>query len=75
MKEWTSSASYATRVAHITGTPGGLNGSYFLNAATVGNDSNMKDTLIGNSAAMDLFFQSMNDVISGKKSDETLIQI
>ncbi|MGB2824771.1 MAG: Ig-like domain-containing protein, partial [Phycisphaerae bacterium] len=32
MAEWTSSSDFATRVAHIMGPVGGLNGSYFLNA-------------------------------------------
>ena len=36
-KEWTSATAYATRIAHLRGnTPGGLNGTTFLNAASAG---------------------------------------
>jgi Ca2+-binding RTX toxin-like protein len=36
--EWTSDADRKTRISHLTGTPGGLNDSYFLNASTVQDD-------------------------------------
>ena len=35
MNEWNSGDSYATRVGYLTGTAGGLNGSYYLNTDTV----------------------------------------
>jgi hypothetical protein len=39
LAEWTSAASYPTRVGHLLGTlPGGLNGGYDLNASTVYDD-------------------------------------
>jgi len=41
-----------------------LNGWYYFKVGTVLND-NAKETLIGNGAALDLFFQSVGDAISG----------
>ena len=73
LNEWNSSANYATRVGHITGNSGGLNGSYFFNAITVHNDYN-RDTLIG-SSAMNMFFQGFGDTVGKKKSWETMISL
>ena len=56
MNEWNSNADYATRVGYLTGTAGGLNGSYFLNPGTVC-DNNACDALLGGNA-MDAFFHS-----------------
>src|SRR5262249_18401461 len=46
MAEWTSGSSYPDRVIHLTGPTGGLNGTTFLNAATV-HDDGVKDGLVG----------------------------
>ncbi len=71
MNEWSSRDSYAARVAYITGRNGtiGLNGSYYLNASTVFDD-HVVDVLIGNAAAMDLFFRSPGDLIIGRHARE-----
>jgi Ca2+-binding RTX toxin-like protein len=46
-REWTrTTATYAQRVAHITGSPGGLNGSVFLKAPGIAKDT-FADVLIG----------------------------
>ena len=74
LNEWSSTGTYATRVGHITGGTGGLNGSYWFKAGTVLNN-HKTDRLIGSTAAMDLFFDSIGDTISGKRSGETTISV
>ncbi|WP_254508181.1 Ig-like domain-containing protein [Anatilimnocola floriformis] len=54
LAEWASAASYADRVAHLTGTPGGLNGSSRLDGTNVIHD-NAVDVLLGG-AGDDAFF-------------------
>ena len=69
MAEWTSAASYTDKVAHLSGTAGGLNNGTFLTAATVQND-NVKDTLAGK-AGLDWFLSSTLDVVTGAGPGET----
>ena len=82
MAEWTSSAAYATRVGHLTGTiPNGLNGAIRLigddgATQTVFNDNDV-DTLTG-SAGQDWFFANKVadnggaiDVVTDQASNET----
>jgi hypothetical protein len=45
--EWWSSGSYATRVANIGGTPGGVNGPVFLQPGITVFDDGEVDTLFG----------------------------
>jgi Ca2+-binding RTX toxin-like protein len=55
MREWSrSDVSYSTRVSHLQGGSGGLNGSYHLTTATVFDDG-VTDTMYGN-AGSDWFF-------------------
>jgi VCBS repeat-containing protein len=55
MAEWgRTDADYAERAAHLSGTPGGLNGGAFLNSSTVTDDAAI-DQLYGESG-LDLFF-------------------
>ncbi|WP_254506577.1 beta strand repeat-containing protein [Anatilimnocola floriformis] len=54
LAEWASAASYADRVAHLTGAAGGLNGALRLDGANVIHDSSV-DVLLGG-AGEDLFF-------------------
>ncbi|HKB02490.1 MAG TPA: PKD domain-containing protein, partial [Gemmataceae bacterium] len=71
MAEWTSGADYQTRIAHLRGTtPGGLNGSYVLDAATVIDDL-APDRLHG-SGGLDWFFTGVGDVVSSQAPDEEL---
>jgi Ca2+-binding RTX toxin-like protein len=70
MNEWNSNAGCATRVGHLTGTTGGLNGSCYLRAATVFND-NASDKLRGGCAA-DVFFQGLGDTISNRQRNDWL---
>jgi hypothetical protein len=44
--EWTSGTTYADRVAHLTGTPGGVNGGIVLDSNTL-TDDGLKDRLTG----------------------------
>ena len=73
MNEWRHLA--ATRMLsapRISPAPrGGANGSYYLKAGTVFND-NAVDSLIGSATAMDLFFRSAGDTISGQHAGELL---
>jgi Ca2+-binding RTX toxin-like protein len=47
--EWADSGTdYVTRVQHVSGTPGGANGPYFLNSATVQSDTAI-DQIFGDS--------------------------
>ncbi|CAN5423411.1 hypothetical protein BH09PLA1_BH09PLA1_27270 [soil metagenome] len=78
LSEWSGSASYATRVNHLTGTSGGLNASFFLKATagatqTVFDDA-AKDSLSGGDG-QDWFFAKTSGSFADstdKKSNETL---
>ena len=46
MAEWSGTGTYAQRVAHLTGSPGGLNGTtYLIKGTTVLDDNKIGDTL------------------------------
>jgi Ca2+-binding RTX toxin-like protein len=73
MAEWSSADTYAQRVAHLTGTAGGANGStYLIKGTTVLNDANAKDTLQGGLGA-DLFFTFSGDKVDDKENGETVV--
>ncbi|WP_254507681.1 beta strand repeat-containing protein [Anatilimnocola floriformis] len=57
LAEWASASSYNDRVAHLTGTPGGVNGSTHLGGSNVIHDTAV-DSLFGN-AGDDLFFAKL----------------
>ncbi|HVK14544.1 MAG TPA: hypothetical protein VM597_37745, partial [Gemmataceae bacterium] len=67
--EWTSADTYANRVAHLSGTAGGLNNARVLTAATVQNDG-AADTLAGKGGT-DWYVSSLLDVLSGVVAGET----
>jgi len=63
--EWNPQTfDYATRIQHLTGTPGGLNSGRFLNATTVEDDL-IKDVLTG-AAGSDYFVVSTLDTLDLK---------
>jgi Ca2+-binding RTX toxin-like protein len=73
MAEWgRTDADYTTRVNHLMGSAGGLNGGYFLNGTTVDDDAAV-DQLYGE-AGLDWFFYTasgsykdrLNDLVSGE---------
>jgi Ca2+-binding RTX toxin-like protein len=84
MAEWDSTASYATRIKQLSGKAGsgGLNGSNFLNSATVFDD-NSRDVLNGYSPAvgdsLDWFFAHhagrTGDQVNNQVSGEVLTKI
>lgn len=70
--EWTSAASYATRIAHLTGTAGGLNGSTFLIPGTTVFDDEEIDQLTGGSVDLDWFiYDLLQDVLTDHAAGET----
>jgi uncharacterized delta-60 repeat protein len=69
--EWNSGSDYADRVAHLTGTPGGLNGTAFLSAATV-HDDGVKDVLTGGKD-LDWFVVSALDTLDLKSPELKLV--
>jgi hypothetical protein len=80
LREWSrSDASYSTRVSHLSGGSGGLNGGYFLTTASVFDDG-VTDTLYGN-AGSDWFFARIpgkapqKDVVQDRASSEVLTNL
>jgi hypothetical protein len=82
MQEWArTDETYAQRAAHITGTPGGANGSFFLLGSGPGQtvfDDLAADRLTG-SSGLDLFFAhrcgTNQDTITGLNTGEQVIDI
>jgi RTX calcium-binding nonapeptide repeat (4 copies)/Putative Ig domain len=71
-KEWTSATAYATRIAHLRGTtPGGLNGSTVLNAASVTDDGGAADGLTGGGGT-DWFLRFATDSVTDAAAGETV---
>ena len=70
--EWTrEDVTYEQKYDHLTGvTPGGLNGSYFLNSSTLISDGD-RDSVRGGKGR-DLFFASYRDSVKDKKRNECL---
>jgi hypothetical protein len=67
MSEWRSNGAYTTRVGHLTGPTGGLNGTTFLNSSTVFDDG-ISDTMTGGTG-LDWFFARLgSDVITDLNS-------
>jgi len=70
--EWTSANSYSDRVAHLTGTAGGANGSTFLIAGTTVFDDEEVDTLTGGAIDLDWFiYNLLEDALGDHAGGET----
>jgi len=68
MAEWTGAGTYAQRVAHLTGQPGGQNGTtYLIKGTTVLDDSKTGDTLTGG-LGLDLFFGFTGDKVTDREA-------
>jgi VCBS repeat-containing protein len=74
--EWVrSDVTFATRVAHLRGSAGGLNGTRFLTATTIDEDA-IRDTLYGEGGT-DWFFakttgtSALTDLLQDDKNNET----
>jgi Ca2+-binding RTX toxin-like protein len=71
MAEWTSAASYATRINHLTGAlTGGRNGSFRINSTTVSNDLGAVDALFGG-LGLDWFVVSAGDQVRDRNTGGT----
>lgn len=75
MKEWArTDSTYLQRVDHLLGAmSGGLNNGFVLNASTVHDDA-APDALAGGSG-LDLFYLSLGDALTGKKSGDRSVFI
>jgi Ca2+-binding RTX toxin-like protein len=73
MAEWTGGDTYTNKVAFLSGSPGGANGTSFLNATTVANDL-ANDTLTGG-PNLDWFVLSAGDLITNLASGEAQTNI
>lgn len=74
MAEWTGTGTYAQRVARLTGTPGGANGTtYLIKGTTVLDDNKAEDTLTGG-LGLDLFFGFTRDRVMDREAPtETVV--
>jgi Ca2+-binding RTX toxin-like protein len=71
MAEWTGAGTYTQRVAHLTGTAGGLNGTtYLIKGTTVLDDNKAGDTLTGG-LGLDLFFAFSQDKVTDREKLES----
>jgi Ca2+-binding RTX toxin-like protein len=68
--EWTSGASYADRVAHLSGQPGGLNQGWFFSANALPDDG-VVDVLVGGKG-MDWFVSGHEDKVTVSKTEQVL---
>jgi Ca2+-binding RTX toxin-like protein len=72
MAEWTGTGSYAQRVAHLTGQPGGLNGTtYLIKGTSVLDDNKAGDTLTGG-LGLDLFFGFVGDKVTDRDAPDEI---
>lgn len=70
--EWTSDSSYADRVAHLTGTAGGLNSGVYLQPGTTVYDDEAVDNLTGGATELDWFvYNLLEDVLNDHAAAET----
>jgi serralysin len=72
LAEWSSANDYATRVGHLTGTPGGANGGTFLTAGVTVLDDGLKDVLAGGTGT-DLFVAGGPDALDLKAGEQKLV--
>jgi Ca2+-binding RTX toxin-like protein len=69
--EWTSANSYEDRVAHLTGTAGGLNGSTFLQPGTTVFDDEAIDSLTGGATDLDWYvYNLLEDALADHEAAE-----
>jgi hypothetical protein len=69
MAEWTSAASYNTRVSFLLG--GGLNGTATLGSSTTTPDDGSADTLVHGPGSTDWYIVALTDTLSGKTAGGT----
>ncbi|MBX3415675.1 MAG: putative Ig domain-containing protein [Pirellulales bacterium] len=70
--EWTSNNSYEDRIAHLTGTAGGANGTTYLQPGTTLFDDGEIDTLTGGATDLDWYLYSLlEDILNDHEPGET----
>ncbi|MBX3411751.1 MAG: PKD domain-containing protein [Pirellulales bacterium] len=70
--EWTSAGSYEDRIAHLTGTPGGANGTIYLIPGTTLFDDGEIDHLTGGATDLDWFlYNLLEDILADHEPGET----
>lgn len=67
--EWTSGSSYTDRVAHLTGTTGGVNNGKVFNSTTVHGDGGVD--IVGGGSGRDWFVTGPGDIHLDMTPDET----
>jgi Ca2+-binding RTX toxin-like protein len=70
--EWVSTETYANRIDHLTGTPGGANGTTYLMAGGTAVDDAAKDVLTGG-VGSDWFAAGALDKIDLKSPEQKLL--
>jgi len=71
LAEWTSGSLYADRIAHLTGTAGGLNNGTFLTPGVTVSDDGVKDVLTGRNGT-DWFVAAVTDKLDRKDPEQVL---
>jgi Bacterial Ig-like domain (group 3)/RTX calcium-binding nonapeptide repeat (4 copies) len=71
LAEWTSGSPYADRVAHLTGTTGGLNNGTFLTPGVTVTDDGWRDVLTGGKGS-DWFVVGIGDALDRKDPEQAL---
>jgi hypothetical protein len=72
LAEWTSSSAYSDRIAHLTGTAGGLNNGTYLTPGVTATDDGVKDVLTGG-PGVDWFIGTPADKTDRKDTEQVLI--
>lgn len=79
MAEWNTNSSSILRMAYLTGTAGGLNQGYYLNASTIAQNTTGVDTIDGFGGGDAIFGNfsgaGLRDVMLADFSGDDLIQI
>jgi Ca2+-binding RTX toxin-like protein len=71
LAEWASGAAYADRVAHLSGTAGGLNNGTFLTVGVTVTDDGVRDVLTGGKGT-DWFVAGTGDKTDRKDPEQVL---
>jgi hypothetical protein len=70
--EWTSLSSYTDRIAHLSGTLGGANGTTYLIPGTTAFDDEAIDNLTGGATDLDWYiYNLLEDVLGDYEAGET----
>ncbi|MBX3415297.1 MAG: hypothetical protein KF708_21610 [Pirellulales bacterium] len=73
--EWLSAHSYAERIEHLTGTPGGANGSTFLTPGVTLFDDEVVDDLTGGTELDWYLYSLLQDVLHDEEPEEETLDL